>query len=500
MNSLITRYAWLVSLLSGYAVCWAQADDPVKVQVEFGVAQHRISPLFTGLNTSYFNDLEYVWGLGDVEQHLRKLGIRVLRWPGGEETSRFHWEHPAVDGYADIWNPALHDMDWQSVRVGSEFWDHHDLYVDLDRFIERCLRVGAEPLIGVNLSSGEMMNRRDDGIAAAVRLVQAIKERGYPVRYLYLCNEPWHRDRSNYFHFPGDLYAEVYLAYAQAIRAVAPELRLIASPVSGLNVSAAVHRFMEIAGDYVDYLNFHNYWEWGRSSWERWSTMAPMENTASWIPEGQSKTFTRHFQEIRAAMDNAGWTDARMMILEWNIAPMKPDYEGTRLEGYALAMAQAEYLLQLAAADIHMTAMWPMFWQARVPGFYDPEADRFGENRFVGPFSAFPPYAPTATYQMFRLLRDLPGSEWIETRSSVPSLITSAVRSSTGAVQLYVLNKSDEQRRVQLPADRITMAVVDSIDVNGPSVAHQVGEGRVDVPPWSLTLIRLVPEPLLPGD
>lgn len=467
-------------------------------RIGLGEARHRISPSFNGMNTSYFNDLEYVWSLGDVERHLREARIGALRWPGGEETSRFHWEHPGVDGYVDIWNTAHYAWTWQSVRVGQENWSTNTRFVDFERFVERCRRVGAEPIVGVNLSSGEVMDRREEGIAAAVRLVRRIREKNYPVRYLYLDNEPWHK--GSYLQFPGDLYAEVYVAYARAMRAEAPELKFIASPGSSLRFTPSVRRFMEQAGEYTDYLNFHAYWEWAEASAERWKRTVPMRNSNQWIPEAESRTFDRDMQAIRRRLDAGGWETTGLVMLEWNIGPLRNPEAGTLMPPHLMALAQGEMLLQLAAADLHITALWPMFWAVRVPGFSEdlgpPEAD---SSSLRGPFDSFPPYRPRPTQRMFRMLRDLPGAEWIEAESSEPSLLVTAVRSPTSTVHLYVLNKSAEARVARLPAEGHTVVVDDSFDEHGGEGAVLAAAGdTVELAPWSLAHLRLVPLPPVP--
>lgn len=468
--------------------------------VRWGEPQHQISPMFTGLNTSYFNDLEHVWALGDVEQRLREMRVATLRWPGGEETSRYHWEHPGVDGYVDRWNPDHYSYRWQSIRVGEEHWDAHTLFVDIDRFIERCIRIGAEPLVGLNLSSGEVMNRRADGIAAAVRLVEYILEQGYPVRYLYLCNEPWHPGDSNYFHFKDDLYAEVYLEYARAVRAVAPDLKLIASPANSLRWTSRVIRFMDIAGEYTDYLNFHAYWAWRVASEEAWKGMTPMRNFSDWIPVAESQTFDEDMRVIRRRMDEAGWNDVGIAMLEWNIGPLRDPDAGTLMTPYQSAIAQAEMLLQLAAADVRITCMWPMFWSVRAPGFTDDLGAPEQAGTFRSPFNPYPPYSTRPTFDMFLMLRELSGGEWLETASSDPNVLVSAVRAPTTAIHVYLINKSDETRTVAIPSEGHTVALDHSFDEHGRSEARLIDDGsRAELPAWSMTHLRIVPLPVAPG-
>lgn len=472
------------------------------VEIQLADELHEIPTLFTGINTSYYNDLDYVWALGDVEQYLRNMRIGVLRWPGGAETSFYNWEHPGVDGYIDYYNPNTHRFDWQTVRVGPENWDENTLFVELDQFIERSLRVGAEPLIGVNMSTGELMDRREEGIASAVRMIEHILEKGYPVRYIYMDNEPWHP--GGYLQFSQELHTEVYIAYASAIREVAPELKLIASPTNQPRLHDANRDFLKQAAPYVDYMNLHFYWEWGTASTERWKR-GPMRNSSQWTAYEDSRPFNQQLQVYQRQLNEAGWDHIGLVVLEWNIGPIERTYEGSAMNDHILAMAQAEMLLQLAKGEIHMSVMWPLFWQALVPGFAEdlspPESTGRFKGPFRGPFEVFPPYETRTTYTMFHMLRDLPGSTLINVSSANPSIVASAASSPTGATQIYLHNKSDETQTVRVPAEGKTVAIAGSFDSEGNTGAEiqDAETGLIELAPWSFTHLRLVPLPVIPG-
>ncbi|AHF94334.1 hypothetical protein OPIT5_12430 [Opitutaceae bacterium TAV5] len=482
-------------MLPACAVRAATEPLPSNVaRVFFGEERHQVSPILTGFNTSYFNDLDVVWETGNVEERLREIRAGALRYPGGEETSRFHWEHPGVDGYIDLWNPELHDQQWQSVRVGRANWDRNELFVDLDKFVARCVRIGAEPIVGVNMTSGEVMNRRADGIAEAVRLAQRIVERGYPVRYLYMDNEPWH---PGYYLFPGDTYAEVYVEYARAIRQVAPHLKFIASPNNQPRFTPHLETFLRLAGDYTDYLNLHFYWGGGRPIEERWKRSRPMITTSAWkwIEPENTRTYTEYLKRLRAQLAEKGQGRIGLTVLEWNIAlPKEPE---PSIPPAVRALAQGEMFLQIAGGDAHIACMWPMFWQVEAPPgleggvSYPPTRPR----RWRGLFEMTPPYRPTPGYEVFRLLKDLPGSRWVDASSSDPAVIVSAARDGQGALHAWVLNKSGEIRTVALekvPDGRLEVAgSIDEAGNTGGAVA--TGPFSSSLPPWSLTHLRVLP-------
>lgn len=80
----------------------------------------------------------------DVADALRALRPPVLRWPGGNFVSGYHW----LDGVGPVdRRPRRMDLAWhaeESNRFGT------------DEFVEYCRFVGAEPFICVNMGSGTM--------------------------------------------------------------------------------------------------------------------------------------------------------------------------------------------------------------------------------------------------------------------------------------------------------------------------------------------------------
>ena len=80
----------------------------------------------------------------DVLAAVRPLRIPILRWPGGNFVSGYHW----VDGVGPVdQRPRRSELAWlteESNRFGT------------DEFIAYCREIGAEPFICVNMGSGTM--------------------------------------------------------------------------------------------------------------------------------------------------------------------------------------------------------------------------------------------------------------------------------------------------------------------------------------------------------
>src|SRR3989442_14540171 len=80
----------------------------------------------------------------DVLEAVRPLRVPVLRWPGGNFVSGYHW----LDGVGPVdARPRRSELAWyaeESNRFGT------------NEFIEYCRRIGAEPYICVNMGTGSM--------------------------------------------------------------------------------------------------------------------------------------------------------------------------------------------------------------------------------------------------------------------------------------------------------------------------------------------------------
>ena len=84
----------------------------------------------------------------DVMEATRALGVSILRWPGGNFVSGYHWEDGI--GPRDK-RPARRDGAWgalESNRFGT------------DEFLKYCERVGAEPYVCINAGLGSIDEAR----------------------------------------------------------------------------------------------------------------------------------------------------------------------------------------------------------------------------------------------------------------------------------------------------------------------------------------------------
>ncbi len=159
----------------------------------------------------------------DVIRMLKESRLPLLRYPGGNFVSGYHWR----DGIGPLERrPVLPNPAWPIIEPN---------HVGTDEFIDFCRAVGCEPLICVNAGNGtpqeaadwvEYCNGGTDTPNGALRA-----EYGHPephnIRYWEIGNELYGRWQIG--HCTPEEYAERYEAFHAAMLRVDPELLIIAN-------------------------------------------------------------------------------------------------------------------------------------------------------------------------------------------------------------------------------------------------------------------------------
>jgi alpha-L-arabinofuranosidase len=187
----------------------------------------------------------------DVLEAAKDLRIPILRWPGGNFVSGYHW----TDGIGPREErPRKMDLAWskeESNRFGT------------DEFIEYCRMLGAEPYICVNMGTGTMdeaqawveyCNGTGDTYWTNLRRENGHEE-PYNIKYWGLGNE-MHGEWQI-----GALSAEDYVRkareFAKVMRWTDPNIELIGCGLNGLTDWDRV--VIEGLAPFVDYHSIHIY-------------------------------------------------------------------------------------------------------------------------------------------------------------------------------------------------------------------------------------------------
>ncbi|HQV32397.1 MAG TPA: alpha-L-arabinofuranosidase C-terminal domain-containing protein [Calditrichia bacterium] len=193
----------------------------------------------------------------DVLEAAKGLNVPILRWPGGNFVSGYHWEDgigPKKD------RPERTDLAWHTPEPNT---------FGTDEFIDYCRKMGTEPYFAVNLGTGtfdearnwvEYCNVKEGPYYAELR-----KKNGHPephnVKYWSLGNEVdgwWQMGHKN-----AEDYGKFALEAAKLMKWTSPDIKLIAAGSSNFYGNSDPHGWnrtvLEYLKDYIDYIALHRY-------------------------------------------------------------------------------------------------------------------------------------------------------------------------------------------------------------------------------------------------
>lgn len=199
----------------------------------------------------------------DTLDEVRSLGVPIVRYPGGNFVSGYHWQ----DGVGPREKrPQVLDRAWNSLET-NEF--------GVDEFAAWCRLAGAEPLLAVNLGSGsaeeaaalvEYCNLPDGTKWSELRRQNGHAE-PHNVRTWCLGNEmdgPWQIG-----HMSASEYGRKAADAARQMRVVDRDLRLVACGSSGPFMPTYLEwdrQMLELCYADVDAISLHRYFDNSRET------------------------------------------------------------------------------------------------------------------------------------------------------------------------------------------------------------------------------------------
>ena len=372
----------------------------------------------------------------DVVTALKELGTPLIRWPGGNYTSAYHWRWGAVPRK---YRPTIyHEPVWQQTEPHT---------FGTPEFLELCGRVGAEPLICVGLGR-DPWNPTPDEAAAWVRYCNAARgpeaelreEAGHrsPLNVLLwgLGNEVYGDWQIGRYAHPS-LYAKDLLTYARAMREADPRIQFVACGHDpGWNRAVLTD---DVART-VDWISFHDYFHLG------WAG-----------PRRRHGAACEHLVEIEAHIEKLAQVNREasrragrerplaLAIDEWNEfgwAEPERSADNDRPQTYDLAHAlyTAAFLNILVRhpADVALANYSPSV-NCRGLIYADPRGTLI-----------------RATYHVFHMYRPCMGATAVGAEltappldgTTAPVLDAAALRANDGALLVFVVNRDPER-----PAD-----------------------------------------------
>lgn len=266
---------------------------------------------------------------------IRALRPPVIRYPGGNFASGYHWEDGI--GPKDR-RPRRYDAAWQS-------WESNQ--VGTDEFLAFSAEVGADPFLVVNDGSGTPEEAArwvaycNDPPATEPGKRRAANGHAEPyrVRLWGVGNEVWGTWQIG--HTGAAEYVERLRQFAAAMRAADPNIRIVAvgdgplsdtadgrSGESGIAHSAGYEwndAVLRGAGDLIDYLSFHIY-QPEQQAWKETYDLDALHHTICAAPLDVEAIVQRMAAHIAAVSPARA---IRVALDEWNVWLSPPEGAAT---------------------------------------------------------------------------------------------------------------------------------------------------------------------------
>ena len=265
----------------------------------------------------------------DVIEAIRHLKCPVLRWPGGNFASAYHWK----DGVGPKERrPQLINFIWgglESNKFGT------------DEFVEYCQILGAEPYITINLGTGTLDEALHwleyCNLETPTKYARMREKFGHPkpyrVKYWGIGNEVYGEWQVG--HCSASEYAEKLRQYAQFMKEVDPTIKLIAVGADNPDWDLTVFKH---AGKLIDYISIHQY----HGSEDYYGTVA-----AAYYVE-------KRLQLLASLIRHVGLDHVKIALDEWNAWYRVDPAEEMRGKGMALLEEPYVHKDALFAAGIFL--------------------------------------------------------------------------------------------------------------------------------------------------
>jgi alpha-N-arabinofuranosidase len=229
---------------------------PVDPRIFGGFLEHLGRAVYEGVYDPNSSHADKDGFRSDVLAALSRLKMPVMRYPGGNFASGYHW----IDGVgSQDQRPTVRELAWQSAepnRFGT------------DEFIRLCRRMEWAPMLTVNLGTGTPEEARNwveycncpGGTRYADKRVANGYAEPHGVKLWCLGNEmdgPWQLG-----HVPAFEYALRAQQTAKMIRDVDPTTELVVCGSSNAGMSTYIEwdqQVLEHVGDFADHISLHQY-------------------------------------------------------------------------------------------------------------------------------------------------------------------------------------------------------------------------------------------------
>ena len=229
---------------------------PVDPRIFGGFLEHMGRAVYEGVYDPNCKHADRDGFRTDVLEAMRPMKYTVMRYPGGNFASGYHW----MDGIGPRdQRPIRRDLAWQSLEPNQ---------LGSDEFVKLSKMMGWTPMMTVNLGTGtpeearnwvEYTNSPAGSYYADLRVING-SPKPYDLELWCLGNEmdgPWQLG-----HVPADHYAIRAQQAAKLMKDVDPSIKFVACGSCAPDLPTYMdwdRTVLEYIGDYADYISLHRY-------------------------------------------------------------------------------------------------------------------------------------------------------------------------------------------------------------------------------------------------
>ena len=320
--------------ISGITDSWKEIEGIIKLDEKltdryknrYGVAQFVITvegdgEVWIDQSTLFPADcVEEVYN-PETTAHLKKYKIPMIRWPGGNYTSGYHWK----DGIGPInKRPTRFNPAWGGLA---------DNHFGLDEFLRFCELTGITPVMGVGFNLKEISKKEiadwveycNGDISTPMGKLRA--ENGHPKPYNVINWGVGNEVYGNYQlgHTNAATYAKELIKIISEMKKRDPEIKIIAS---GYGLHNKYRRpdndwnevVLKIAGSKIDMIDMHTYIHGPNSEKYITKKISKTDLQKAFLSSNHSLEkfcdYLRNLLKSRSSTKNV-----KMVMLEWGILP-----------------------------------------------------------------------------------------------------------------------------------------------------------------------------------
>jgi len=271
---------------------------------------------------------------------MKAMGVKYIRFPYGHLADNYLWD---ADGdWGNTLTPKIASTsqapaswDWAvNESTGAFIKD-----MDFDEYVSICNKVGAEPMVVVNILSykynnGPTYQQLKESAIEWVRYANVTK--GYNIKRWAIGNEVDHHSDL----ISQEEYKALYTDFATAMKKVDPTIMIGPGLLGNWHAALLAHDPTNI-----DFICVHNYlykYDWRNQDYEGW------KNT--------SDILVNNVEKCQNAVDNSSIPDTEIHVTEMNSRPWKDNSDSDDL---FRALAYGEMVLNACSyEDVKATYVW----------------------------------------------------------------------------------------------------------------------------------------------